>query len=92
MKKAIITMMLVSLSLVLLAQENERKSRFELEIDPIAYVLNGYSVHGIYVFNKTRFDIGVFGIEQPEGFDGNDGFKVKIQGVGAKINCLLLTK
>lgn len=77
------------LTFSLFAQENQNVNRFEVEIDPIAYLLNGYSFHGIYVHNKTRTDLGVFGILQPEGYGGNDGFRVKTQGVGTKLNYLL---
>lgn len=77
------------LTISMFAQEKPNVNRFELEIDPIAYILKGYSFHGIYVHNKIRTDLGVFGILQPEGFGGNDGFQVKTQGVGVKMNYLL---
>lgn len=67
-------------------------NRFELEVDPIAYALKGYSVHGIYVHERMRFDLGFFGIEQPEGYSGNEGFNTHTQGVGGKINFLLNRK
>jgi hypothetical protein len=63
--------------------------RFELELDPIAYILKGYSVHGIYVIDRLRFDIGIFGIAQPEQYHGNKGFESYMQGCGLKINYLL---
>jgi hypothetical protein len=67
----------------------QKSQRFEAEVDPIAYALKGYSLHGIYVKNHFRTDLGVFGIEQPEGYSGNKGYKVKSDGVGLKVNYLL---
>lgn len=68
---------------------DNKKSHWELEVDPIAYALNGFSVHGIYQRKMTRFDLGVFGIKQPEGFSGNKGFAINSMGAGMKVNCLL---
>ncbi len=69
-----------------------KPGRFELEIDPIAYMLKGYSVHGIYRINRMRFDLGVFGIEQPGAYTGNKDFTTYTQGIGGKINYLLNAK
>lgn len=71
------------------AQEKQNRGHIELEVDPIAYILSGFSFHTIYVKNKIRTDVGVFGILQPEGFGGNEGFRVKTKGTGLKINYLL---
>ncbi|HYF03524.1 MAG TPA: hypothetical protein VEC36_09120 [Patescibacteria group bacterium] len=67
----------------------QNANRFEFEVDPIAFALKGYSVHGIYVHEKLRFDLGVFGIEQPESFTGNKGFDTYSTGYGLKVNYLL---
>lgn len=66
--------------------------RLELEVDPIAYALNGYSFHAIVVKNRVRTDLGVFGIEQPEGYSGNNGYHIKSKGVGMKVNYLVDAK
>lgn len=92
--KKITTIILVSLlqSTVLLAQEKEKKSfknGWEVEVDPIAYLMNGHSVHAIYQYGRFRFDAGSYGIEVPEGFQQNDGFKLKNEGFGVKANYLL---
>jgi hypothetical protein len=65
---------------------------FEVEADPIAYILNGYSLHGVFVSHRIRTDLGVFGIQQPEGYGGNRGFQVYSKGVGMKVNYLLGNK
>lgn len=65
------------------------KKTFEIEIDPIAYVMNGYSIHGVYNYNRIRFDLGFFGIEQPSSITGNTDFKTMTTGFGLKVNYLL---
>ncbi|MBS1636143.1 MAG: hypothetical protein JST26_09520 [Bacteroidetes bacterium] len=62
------------------------KKTFELEVDPIAYALKGYSVHGIYNHNHFRFDLGFYGIETPGELTGNKGFTVRNSGFGLKAN------
>ena len=88
MKKSVILISLIFFVSELIAQPARPKQAFELEVDPIAYLLNGYSLHGIYHRNHLRFDLGVYGIEQPEFAHGNEGFEVKNQGVGLKVNYL----
>ena len=55
----------------------------EIEVDPIAYALKGYSLHLVYPQETTRFDVGVFAIELPEDSD-NANFDVYFQGYGLK--------
>lgn len=83
---------LVGTALYSFAQETKTESRYEIEIDPVAYALKGYSLHGIYVHNRIRTDLGVFGIVQPQEYSGNKGFEVKTKGVGLKVNYLLNQK
>ncbi len=87
MKKLLFVLTFMGNAFYSLAQEHT--SLIEVEIDPIAYALKGYSIHGIYTKNKIRTDLGFFGIMQPEGYGGNDGFQVKSQGFGLKLNYLL---
>lgn len=65
------------------------KNTWEIELDPIAYLLNGYSIHGIYNLEHYRIDLGVYGIEQPSSIVGNKDFKVKTTGFGLKFNYLI---
>lgn len=60
--------------------------QFDVEIDPIAYVMNGYSVHLGYLWGSFRLDVGVFGIEVPAAVHGNDGFANRIDGAGVKLD------
>jgi hypothetical protein len=79
---------LLVLSITLLKAQTPNNTRFEVEVDPIAYALNGYSLHGILVHKKLRFDVGVFGIKQPDGYSGNKGFSTYTSGYGLKVNYL----
>lgn len=65
------------------------KKTVEVEVDPIAYVLKGYSLHAIYMHNRFRYDWGFFGIEPPAGLTGNKDFAVRTTGFGLKVNYLL---
>jgi len=72
-------------SLFLLSVYNSAYSqKIDIEIDPIAYALKGFSVHAGLNSEHIRYDIGIFGIEVPESFHGNDGFNNYIWGAGAK--------
>lgn len=86
MKSIIMTVILWMTAQTIFAQTNQR---FEIEIDPIAYALKGYSIHGIYVKNRFRTDLGIFGIRQPEGYGSNKGYTIQSAGLGVKFNYLL---
>ncbi|MGL1903687.1 MAG: autotransporter outer membrane beta-barrel domain-containing protein [Fibrobacterales bacterium] len=58
-------------------------AQFEIEVDPLAYILKGYSLHGIYLLDETKIDVGVFGLELPEDSD-NKNFTVYFKGAGFK--------
>ncbi|MEM1115261.1 MAG: hypothetical protein AAF845_03755 [Bacteroidota bacterium] len=46
----------------------------EVEADPIAYALSGYSGHVGYVAGRARASVGVFAADAPEFFHGNEGW------------------
>jgi len=58
--------------------------KMDIDIDPFAYVFNGFSVHAGFNTQNIRYDIGLFGIEVPEAFHGNEGFNNYMWGAGAK--------
>ena len=66
-------------------------SQVEVEADPIAYVLNGYSGHLAYVFDPARVSIGVFGVDVPQFFHGNEGWELRSRGVTVKVDYLIPT-
>ncbi len=89
MKDLIMALVLVSQYATAQNHKQEFKNTFELEVDPIAYVMKGYSVHGVYNMQRLRFDLGVFGIEQPGSITGNKNFNVMTRGFGLKVNYLI---
>ena len=69
------------------AQEKEI-ARLEVEADPLAYVLNGYSVHVGITYGKFRSSIGTFGIKQPSFQLDNEAFSVYSSGFDLKTDYL----
>ncbi len=59
-------------------------AQVQVEVDPIAYLLKGYSVHMGYLFQTSKVDAGVFGLEVPKSIHGNAAFTVKMGGFGLK--------
>ncbi len=70
--------------LLIINFQNVQSQSIDIDIDPIAYVLKGFSIHAGLNTDHIRYDIGVFGIEVPESFHGNDGFNNYMWGAGAK--------
>jgi hypothetical protein len=58
---------------------------FDLEADPTAFVLGGYSLHAGLGWRGLRLDIGGYGMNVPELMHGNAGFDASFRGVGAKL-------
>jgi hypothetical protein len=66
---------------------NASSSRLHLdmEVDPTAYVLRGYSVHVGIGWKHARLDLGSYGMDVPEAFHGNEGWHASFLGAGAKL-------
>lgn len=71
------------------AQRLLSPDRLEVEADPIAFILNGYSFHAGYTMGHLRFDAGIFGIKQPGFALENKLFSVFSSGGGVKVDYLL---
>lgn len=56
----------------------------DFEIDPTAYILDGYSVHVGLGYRTLRFDLGAFAANVPKFLHGNDGFESYANGFGLK--------
>lgn len=63
-------------------------TQFEVEVDPLAYILNGYSIHAAATYGSFRSSVGVFAIEQPAFFINNDAFSVYSSGFDVKTDYL----
>lgn len=84
-----IFLFVMSMSFQSNAQRQPSPERFEVEADPIAFILNGYSFHVGYTKGHLRFDAGVFGIKQPDFALDNKLFSVFSSGGGLKVDYLL---
>jgi hypothetical protein len=76
--------LLLLLLLLCFRSGHTQSLKMDIDIDPIAYALNGFSVHAGFNTQHIRYDIGLFGIEVPEAFHGNEGFNNYMWGAGAK--------
>lgn len=64
---------------------------WELEADPIAYALRGYSLHVARSFagGAVRAQIGLFGADVPSAWHGHDGLDQRSRGVTVKVDYFL---
>ena len=67
-------------------------AQWEVESDPTAYALKGFSAHlGHPILNgRFRLQLGAFGAETPEWIHGNGGFTENSRGGTLKIDCFPL--
>jgi hypothetical protein len=63
-------------------------AQWEVEADPTAYALNGFSAHIAHpIFDgRSRLQIGAFGADTPEWIQGNSGFTEDSRGVTLKFD------
>lgn len=71
------------------AGQSSGQNGFDIEVDPIAYALNGFSVHGGYTTGSWRFDLGIFGLEFPDWAHDNKAFTSSFIGAGWKADRFL---
>jgi hypothetical protein len=57
----------------------------DVETDPTAFILSGYSLHAGVGYGPFRLDLGGFAMQMPEFMHGNAGFRAKFAGAGAKL-------
>jgi hypothetical protein len=67
------------------------QAQWEVEADPTAYALKGFSAHvGHRAFGgRSRLQFGAFGAETPEWIHGNNGFTEDSRGVTLKVDYFL---
>lgn len=82
----IITFLISNFCISTAFTQTRNNSGFDIDVDPIAYTLNGFSVHGGYINGAYRFDIGFFGIDLPEWLHGNKEFEASFVGAGWKVD------
>jgi hypothetical protein len=70
------------------AQSLQDDHHVELEADPIAFILHGYSIHLGYESGHLRWDAGIYGAREPSFFTGYNNFNIKSDGAGIKMDYL----
>jgi hypothetical protein len=75
-------------AVLFLALPSSAAAQIELEADPIAYALNGFSLHLAKGLGSVRVNVGTFGIDVPAAFHGNDGWTATMRGAGVKVDYL----
>ena len=58
---------------------------WDIEIDPTAYAMHGYSAPLGYLTGPLRIDLGAYGTDIPHWLHGNDGFHPRARGYGIKV-------
>jgi hypothetical protein len=71
------------------AEPHATRLRADVELDPTAYVLDGYSLHLGVAWRRLRVDLGAFALTVPELVHGQDGFTASFDGFGAKLQLFL---
>ena len=68
------------------ASEQHARSPFHLdfEIDPLAYIFDGHSLHVGLGYRRLRLDVGAFGLDTPHFLESHDDFDTSSSGFGAK--------
>lgn len=56
----------------------------DVEVDPLAYALRGYSLHVGVGYRHLRADLGAFALELPTFVHGNGDFEASFNGFGIK--------
>jgi len=77
---------LIVAALVCFPSMVKAEDKIFIEVDPIAYALKGYSLHGGVEMDGFRFQIGAFGLDIPESTSNNQNYKLRQTGVGFKID------
>jgi hypothetical protein len=79
---------LLFLFMVAFAAPSSASAQVEIEADPLAYALNGFSLHVAKVFGSVRVNVGTFGLDVPTAYHGNSGWNSTMRGVGVKFDHL----
>lgn len=63
-----------------------RAPHLDVEIDPLAFLARGFSVHGGFRWDHFRLDLGAFGAEVPGFLASDDRFESRFAGFGLKLD------
>lgn len=62
----------------------EKDQQLDLSVDPLAFFLNGISLHGGYGQGPWHFDLEAFSLDVPASIHGNEGLTAGQQGLELK--------
>lgn len=71
---------------LLLAAPAPASAQIEVEVDPMAYAMEGFSLHLAWLLGPVRMNVGTFGIRVPEVVHGNEGWTNTMRGIGVKVD------
>jgi hypothetical protein len=86
MKKTVLALLLLALP----ATAHADDLHADAEVDPTAYVLDGYSLHVGVGWDRVRVDLGAYAMALPDAIDGSDDFSVAFDGYGVKVQYFVL--
>ncbi len=66
--------------------------RADAEVDPTAYVLDGFSVHVGVGYKRLRVDLGAYAMRLPKLVHGHDDLRVSFDGYGVKVQYFLFAE
>lgn len=61
----------------------------DAEVDPTAYVLDGFSLHVGVGYRRLRVDLGAYAMKLPQALHGHDELDVSFTGYGIKLQYFL---
>lgn len=64
----------------------------DAEVDPTAYVLDGYSVHVGIGHRRLRVDLGAYAMKLPKAVHGHDDLELSFDGYGVKVQYFLFAE
>ncbi|WP_438462897.1 hypothetical protein [Marinomonas sp. PE14-40] len=79
---------IIMLGLLISALLANSAHSFEVAVDPVPFLLKGYSLSLAQNFGDKRFEIGIFGLEADDDIHGNDNFDMEFEGFGIKYDHL----
>lgn len=66
--------------------DSARGPHLDFEVDPLAFIAKGFSVHAGVRWDRYRLDVGAFGAEIPGFLANDDRFESRFAGYGLKLD------
>lgn len=75
----------ISSVLILGAETLSAQQKIELEVEPVAYILNGAGATAGYQSNNWQYSAEIYGLDLPESLHGNESFDASLIGAEAHL-------